>query len=51
MSQPIRLDYRQYLLSSSINYILTHLAAHSHQFSHVMISRYLADERIPPRLV
>ena len=46
-----RLDCRQYLLSSSINYTLTHFAEHSHQFSHDMINRYLAGERIPPRLV
>ena len=51
MPQPTRLDYCQYLLSSSINYTLTHLADHSHQFSHDMINRYLAGERIRPRLV
>ena len=51
MTQPTRLDYCQYLLSSSLNYTLTHFADHSHQFSHDMINRYLAGERIPPRLV
>ena len=51
MTRPTRLDYCQYLLSSSINYTLTHFADHSHQFSHDMINRYLAGERIPPRLV
>ena len=51
MSRPTRLDYCQYLLSSSLNYTLTHFAAHSHQFSHDVINRYLAGERIPPRLV
>ena len=51
MMQPTRLDYCQYLLSSSINYTLTHFADHSHRFSHDMINRYLAGERIPPRLV
>ena len=42
MPQPTRLDYCQYLLSSSINDTLTHLAEHSDQFSHDMINRYLA---------
>ena len=51
MPQPTRLDYCQYLLSSPINYTLTHLADHSQQFSHDMINRYLAGERIRPRLV
>ena len=51
MTQPTRLDYCQYLLSSSLNYTLTHFADHSQQFSHDMINRYLAGECIPPRLV
>lgn len=51
MTHPTRLDYCQYLLSSSLNYTLTHFADHSHQFSHDMINRYLAGDRIPPRLV
>ena len=51
MVQPTRLDYCQYLLSSPINYTLTHLADHNERFSHDMINRYLAGERIPPRLV
>ena len=51
MVQPTRLDYCQYLLSSSTNYTLTHLAEHSQQFSHDMINRYLAGERIRPSLV
>lgn len=51
MPHPTRLDYCQYLLSSSLNYTLTHFADHSEQFSHDMINRYLAGERIPPRLV
>ena len=51
MVQPTRLDYCQYLLSSSINYTLTHFVEHSQRFSHDMINRYLAGERIPPRLV
>ena len=51
MTHPTRLDYCQYLLSSSLNYTLTHFADHSQQFSHDMINRYLAGDRIPPRLV
>ena len=51
MTRPTRLDYCQYLVSSSTNYTLTHLVEHSQQFSHDMINRYLAGERIPPRLV
>ena len=51
MAQPTRLDYCQYLLSSPINYTLTHFAEHSEDFSHDMINRYLAGDCIPPRLV
>ena len=51
MAKPTRLDYCQYLLSSPINYALTHFADHSEDFSHDMINRYLAGDRIPPRLV
>jgi hypothetical protein len=46
-----RLDYCQYLLSSQINYTLTHFAEHSAQFSHDAINRYLAREQLTPRLV
>ncbi len=46
-----RLDYCQYLLSSQINYTLTHFAEHSEQFSHDAINRYLASEQLTPRLV
>ena len=46
-----RLDYCQYLLSSQINYTLTNFADHSEQFSHDKINRYMAGERIAPRLV
>jgi hypothetical protein len=51
MDKPTRLDYCQYLLSSPINYTLTHFADHSQRFSHDMITRYLSGDRIPPRLV
>jgi hypothetical protein len=46
-----RLDYCQYLLSSQINYTLTHFADHTEKFSHDMINRYLAGEKITPHLV
>jgi hypothetical protein len=46
-----RLDDCQFLLSSQINYTLTHFADHSEQFSHDAITRYMAEEHIPPRLV
>ncbi|HLF27088.1 MAG TPA: transposase [Anaerolineae bacterium] len=46
-----RLDYCQYLLSSQINYTVTHCADHSPQFSHDAINRYLAGDCISPRLV
>ena len=51
MDKPTRLDYCQYLLSSPINYTLTHFAQHSEGFSHDMINRYLSGDRIPPRLI
>ena len=35
----------------TFNYTLTHLADHSEDFSHDIINRYLAGDRIPPRLV
>src|SRR5215212_160843 len=51
-SLPIsRLDYCQYLISSQINYTLTNFADHTERFSHDALNRYLADDRIPPRLV
>lgn len=46
-----RLDYCQFLLSSQVNYTLTHFAEHSEQFSHDAINRYLVGEHIQPRLV
>jgi hypothetical protein len=50
-SSVTRLDYCQYLLSTQINYTLTHFADHSAKFSHDAINRYLAGEKITPRLV
>ena len=46
-----RLAYCQYLLSSPVNYTITHFAEHAERFSHDAINRYLAQDRIPPRLV
>ncbi len=52
-----RLDYCQFLLSTQINYTLTYFADHAQtatgnrRWSHDTINRYLADEKITPRLV
>ena len=51
MTKPTRLDYCQYLLTTPINYTLTHFADHCEQFSHDQINRYLAGNRLPPRYV
>lgn len=46
-----RLDYCQFLVSSQINYSLTHFAEHAKKWSHDTINRYLKGEKITPRLV
>ena len=51
MVKPTRLDYCQYLLSTPINYTLTHFADHCDRFSHDQINRYLAGDRLRPRHV
>ena len=51
MVKPTRLDYCQYLLSTPINYTLTHFADHCDQFSHDQINRYLSGECLRPRYV
>ena len=51
MVKPTRLDYCQYLLSTPINYTLTHFADHCERFSHDQINRYLAGDRLSPRTV
>ena len=51
MTKPTRLDYCQYLLSTPVNYTLTHFADHCDRFSHDQINRYLAGDRLPPRYV
>jgi Transposase DDE domain len=45
------LDYCQYLLSSQINYTITNLADHIEEHSHDKINRYLASQRLTPRLL
>ena len=51
MANPTRFDYCQYLLSTPINYTLTHFADHCERFSHDQINRYLAGDRLRPRYV
>jgi hypothetical protein len=46
-----KLDYCQYLLSSSINYTLTHLADHVETVSHDLINRSLRREKLTPQLL
>ena len=51
MVRPTRLAYCQYLLSTPINYTLTHFADHSRRFSHDQINHYLANAHLRPRYV
>jgi hypothetical protein len=46
-----KLDYCQYLLSSPVNYTVTHLAEHLGSISHDSINRYLRSEKLTPRLL
>ena len=46
-----RIDYCQYLLSSQMNYTLTHFAEHTEGMSHDKINRYLRDDKLTPRLI
>lgn len=46
-----RLDYCQFLLSSQINYTITHFAEHAQTWSHDAINRYLRTEKITPGLL
>ena len=46
-----RLDYCQYLLSTPINYTLTHFAKHSACFSHDQINHYLSGDRLTSRML
>ena len=51
MVRPTRLHYCQYLLSTPINYTLTHFAEHSESFSHDPIHRYLSEDPLTPRML
>ena len=44
-----KLNYCQYLLSTQINYTLTHLADHLETISHDLINRYLRKEKLTPQ--
>jgi hypothetical protein len=46
-----RLDYCQFLISSQVNYTMTHLAAHTAAFSHDAVTRYLAGDHVTPRVL
>jgi hypothetical protein len=46
-----KLNYGQYLLSSSLNYTLTNLADHVETISHDLINRYLRKEKLTPKLL
>lgn len=46
-----RLEYCQFLLSSQLNYTMTHLAAHTAAFSHDAVTRYLAGDHVTPRVL
>ena len=48
---PTRLDYCQFLLSSQVNFTLTHQAEHHDQFSHDAINRYLRGDKLTPRMI
>ena len=51
MLRPTRLDYCRYLLSTPINYTLTHFAEHCESLSHDQLNRYLAGDRLMPRML
>lgn len=46
-----RIDYCQFLLSSQINFTMTHFADHSPGFSHDSVNRMLRREKFSSRLV
>lgn len=51
MSSFSKIDYCQYLLSSPVNFTMTHLAEHLEGVSHDRIKRYLQGEKLTPRLL
>jgi hypothetical protein len=46
-----RLDYCQFVLSTPLNYTMTYFAKHSEAFGHAVINRYMAGDRITPRML
>ena len=46
-----RADYGQFLLSSQTNYTLTYFADHVPNVSHEAINRYLAQDKLTPKLL
>ena len=46
-----RIDYCQYLLSSQTNYTLTYVAQYKEDISHDSYNRYLANEKLSPRIL
>lgn len=44
-----KMDYCQFLLSSQVNFTLTHLADHLQEFSHDTMNRYLSRAEMRPR--
>ena len=49
--KPTRVDYCQFLLSTQMNFTLTHHADHHLHFSHDALNRYLRGERLTSRLI
>ena len=49
--QPTRIDYCQFLLSSQLNFTLTHHADHHAYFSHDAINRYLSGDKLTSQLI
>jgi hypothetical protein len=49
--KPSRLDYCQFLLSSHINFTITHYSDHTKAFSHDSVNRYLRQDKMSSRLV
>jgi hypothetical protein len=48
---PSRVDYCQFLMSSQVNFTLTHYAEHHAHFSYDALNRYLNGDRITSRIV
>ena len=48
---PTRLDYCQFLLSSHVNFTMTHYAEHSKGLSHDAVNRYLRRDKMTSHLI